>query len=989
MDSNRDRPDARAPTADLQLESNPDAASSDPNDVSGVEDDPRRATTISPPTNPPGIHRLTHLLSDSDSYAAGGQPTPAPLPPGTMVGHHKLVRELGRGGMGAVYLAHDTRLDRRVAIKFLLDSDPSHVRRFQAEARATARCKHDNIIDIYEVGEAQGRAYMVLEYIKGMTLRTWIEETWANPNPDETSPAPAGTRVSPARAAEMMVPVVDALAHAHERGLIHRDLKPANIMLTEKGAIRVLDFGIAKVLADRVMSFTSQNAPRDSWEAIKTMRGAILGTMPYMSPEQWAGKDLDGRSDVWAAGIILWELVTGYHPLAPLSVDQLLSVATLDIPMPRMSERYPELRPIAGLIDGCLRKHRVERVPSAVALLQELKRLASPDVTPSSAEPLSGPQSGSQLDNRESRSSRSQPTVDLGSPEESDSATPAEQSPAASKRASARRWQLAVAILVAVVALVVVGWQVSRSGELVRDTASTTTRAEEPRSVNRPALWSADSGLGSEAVVALVGVGAVDRDDSPAAALCMRLRAHPHAAGLLPHTQDSRGLIWCRAAMSLAQVKRATESVATPVLVAVHDDDRVQLSVRGPRGSWLIDGLVLFAGTDAARAQLAPVLYGLARAQRGQAAAAGCVGPLLSSSAIDPLAVLGLYVDRQQPKCRRQATSAITPATLLAVCAADGQEPGRSEVCDLARLLYTELYPLADDAVSVVRALLDKRPELVAVAGAALARANCRLDRLATANAVLSDLVARLGKGAERACERLALADVAACIAGHSGAAEQLGNPNAWRGAIDQLDDMMAGDCAACDIPAYCGQKLGARGMIHSRRGHWDRAAADFARAFAHTHNSEWALMRAEASLHLGDLDDARRRLRQLADQRALKAPVEHLQHALFSWLAERGPHRAKPEASSLVAVHAQRLVDIYEHCCTEGKCGLEPEDAPLRALVCESPDSCIYDVLAGPRTRTSVGTLGQLLDIDGTRAEALSNEERAALQRACAAADR
>jgi serine/threonine protein kinase len=173
------------------------------------------------------------------------RPAAAPPPvPGTRIGQYELIRLLGRGGMGEVHLARDLRLGRLVAIKLLTTQRPDLGERFLAEARATARCHHENIVVIYEVGEvgsAGGHPYMVLEYLEGQTLRQWLREHAATSG--EHAPVPPG------RAVELMLPVVRALAYAHGQGIVHRDLKPENVMLTRAGVIKVLDFGIAKLLA--------------------------------------------------------------------------------------------------------------------------------------------------------------------------------------------------------------------------------------------------------------------------------------------------------------------------------------------------------------------------------------------------------------------------------------------------------------------------------------------------------------------------------------------------------------------------------------------------------------------------------------------------------------------------------------------------------------------------------------------------------------------
>ncbi|MEM9492099.1 MAG: serine/threonine-protein kinase, partial [Myxococcota bacterium] len=185
--------------------------------------------------------------------------------------------------------------------------------------------------------------------------------------------------VSATLAAETMVPVVRALAHAHSQGLVHRDLKPANIMLDSAGTIKVLDFGLATV-AD------SQPAPRpldrdfaELWSvrSFKTRTGAFLGTLPYMSPEQWGAGAVDERSDIWAVGVILWELITGRHPLAPLTPDRLGTVARLDVPSPSLAEHRPELGALATIVDRCLRKRAAQRMPSARDLLEQLEAVVT------------------------------------------------------------------------------------------------------------------------------------------------------------------------------------------------------------------------------------------------------------------------------------------------------------------------------------------------------------------------------------------------------------------------------------------------------------------------------------------------------------------------------------------------------------------------------------------------------------------------------------
>jgi WD40 repeat protein/serine/threonine protein kinase/energy-coupling factor transporter ATP-binding protein EcfA2 len=314
--------------------------------------------------------------------AAPSRGLPSPVP-GTRIGQYELIRLLGRGGMGEVHLARDLRLGRRVAIKLLATQRPDLGARFLAEARATARCHHENIVVIHEVGEIGGAGeqgghpYMVFEYLEGQTLRQWLREHAAAAG--EHAPVPPG------RAVELMLPVVRALAYAHGQGIVHRDLKPENVMLTRAGVIKVLDFGIAKLLAAPMPDREESNGvPASDVEAnsgrvsgpVAVNSSALIGTLPYMSPEQINVGVIDHRSDLWAAGIMLFELVTGRHPVPTLSLGDLMRMAATDDPMPSVCETMPDLGPLAAVIDRCLVKDSAHRTPSARVLLAELEALA-------------------------------------------------------------------------------------------------------------------------------------------------------------------------------------------------------------------------------------------------------------------------------------------------------------------------------------------------------------------------------------------------------------------------------------------------------------------------------------------------------------------------------------------------------------------------------------------------------------------------------------
>jgi serine/threonine protein kinase len=283
----------------------------------------------------------------------------------------ELIREIARGGMGQVFLARDTKLGRKVAIKFLLHDDPDFVQRFLVEARATARCTHENIVTIYEVGEHAGLPYMVLEYLEGKTLSDVLD----------SSP-------SIKYFAELMVPVARALERAHEHGIVHRDLKPSNIFVTDRGQVKVLDFGVARMI-DRagapaeLVSAGEARAMRFSEKSSSvTFTGddSLVGTLPYMSPEQWGAGVVDHQSDIWAVGIMFWRALTNVHPAGTTAPDKLRArLLDLAIPLPSIGERDASIPPaLAAVIDRCVRKRKDERYQSASDLLADLQAFLSP-----------------------------------------------------------------------------------------------------------------------------------------------------------------------------------------------------------------------------------------------------------------------------------------------------------------------------------------------------------------------------------------------------------------------------------------------------------------------------------------------------------------------------------------------------------------------------------------------------------------------------------
>ena len=282
---------------------------------------------------------------------------------GTRVGHYELIRELGRGGMGQVFLARDLKLARRVAIKFLATASRELAQRFVIEARTTAAVNHENIVVIHEVEETGGVPHMVLEFLEGAPLRDSMN----------------GRALGAGRVVDLMIPVVRAVARAHAAGIVHRDLKPENIFVTNDGTVKVLDFGIAKALVDP--GAAPHRATATELEKLAdtalTGKSTIIGTPQYMSPEQMGIDTVDHRSDLYALGVIMFELLTGRHPLAPFTIQSLLTAGcSLDAPMPKIGTVISDLpEKLERIVDRCLAKRKADRYPDAGELLAELEAL--------------------------------------------------------------------------------------------------------------------------------------------------------------------------------------------------------------------------------------------------------------------------------------------------------------------------------------------------------------------------------------------------------------------------------------------------------------------------------------------------------------------------------------------------------------------------------------------------------------------------------------
>lgn len=285
----------------------------------------------------PAFKQAADLMSESQTETESME--------GRTIGRYRVLRTLGAGGMGEVYLAEDTRLKRKVALKLLpaeFTQDLDRVRRFEQEAQAASALNHPNIITIHEIGEVGGAHYIVTEYVPGETLRARMKSEQSSLD----------------RTLEIVLQVAGALAVAHEAGIIHRDIKPENVMVRDDGLIKVLDFGLAKLTGVEPDQVDTQ-APTEAQQV--TASGVVLGTAAYMSPEQARGLNVDARADIFSLGVMLYEMITGHKPFEGATTSDVIAAVLLTEP-PALSRYSPDVpETLERIVCKALAKEREER----------------------------------------------------------------------------------------------------------------------------------------------------------------------------------------------------------------------------------------------------------------------------------------------------------------------------------------------------------------------------------------------------------------------------------------------------------------------------------------------------------------------------------------------------------------------------------------------------------------------------------------------------
>ncbi len=277
---------------------------------------------------------------------------------GQSIGHYQVLALLGSGGMGDVYLARDTRLGRKVALKLLPDyltDDENRIRRFKQEARAASALNHPNVLTIYEIEQADGRYFIATEFVEGGTLRRRLK----------------GGRLKSGEAIEIAAQIAGALSKAHQAGIIHRDIKPENVMLDAEGRVKVLDFGLAKY----TQPFGGGVSDDADMESLHTVPGMLMGTTAYMSPEQVRGLAVDARTDIWSMGVVLYEMLAGRAPFVGQTPSDILAAILEREPEPLAKEVSGVPNELQRVVRKALQKDREKRYQTSKDIALDLESL--------------------------------------------------------------------------------------------------------------------------------------------------------------------------------------------------------------------------------------------------------------------------------------------------------------------------------------------------------------------------------------------------------------------------------------------------------------------------------------------------------------------------------------------------------------------------------------------------------------------------------------
>src|SRR5881227_1739885 len=276
---------------------------------------------------------------------------------GKQIGHYQVLSRIGRGGMREVFLAQDTSLGRKVALKLLRAEFTGHedrLRRFRQEARAASALNHPNILTIHEIGQDDTLHFMATEYVEGETLRQHLSRA----------------RLTVGQTLDVAVQVASALAAAHQAGIIHRDIKPENTMVRTDGNVKVLDFGLAKLTEPKTIETAAPTLPQ-----VETAPGVVMGTFSYMSPEQARGLAVDARTDIWSLGVMIYEMAAGRQPFEGETASDVMSLILQKEPPP-LAHSWPEVpAELERIVRKALRKDREERYQTIKDLLIDLRNL--------------------------------------------------------------------------------------------------------------------------------------------------------------------------------------------------------------------------------------------------------------------------------------------------------------------------------------------------------------------------------------------------------------------------------------------------------------------------------------------------------------------------------------------------------------------------------------------------------------------------------------